>query len=415
MNEDEKGKAQPSGQLGDSPKARRGWTSVFPRRRRPTAMPADARAQELQSRTIELMRLPMVLAVIFIHAVGTPEFSAPYWNTFSGADAFNWLRVCGSYVLPTVAVPCFFLISGYLFFSGTSEWTPAVYRTKMMRRLRTLAVPYLLWNVVALLAFSGPTLRGLFTGNGPGAAEAWHAHGGWHIFWDSHVFSDARFDWLHRPVVATGPLVAPLWFVRDLMVVSLASPLVRWWVRRLRVGGLVLLGLCYASDIWPQWSGLSASAVFFFSLGAYYSLNGKNMVACMRRVEVRAVLSALVFFVPSVMLMGRTTPAGQLVMPFFDFFGVVVAVCLFSRLAGRNCRLGLRYAKASFFVYAVHSILVLQFVSKAMQALLPSEHPAVMALRYVLTPPVVLCVCLALYVALRRLFPKLLGLLTGDR
>lgn len=415
MTENTKGTATPDRPDGSCPKVRRGWENVFSCRRKPAEVQPKATASELLSHTIELMRLPLVLAVIFIHAVGMPEFSAPYWNTLSGLDAFNWLRVCGSYVLPTVAVPCFFLISGYLFFRKTGEWSVGTYRTKITRRLRTLAVPYVLWNVVALLAFSGPALRGLLTEGVAGLTEAWRAQGGWHIFWDSHVFSDARCDWMGRPVLTSGPLVAPLWFLRDLLVVSLASPLVYWWVRRLRMWGIVLLGLCYASDVCPQLPGLSPVAVFFFSFGAYYSLNGKDMVVSMRRMEVPAALAAVVFFVPSVMLMGRTTPAGQLVMPFFDFFGVITTVNLFSRLAERGCRLGMRYAKASFFIYALHCILILPYVSKAMQALLPSEHPAVLALRYVATPVVILSVCLALYVLLRCCCPKLLGLLTGDR
>ena len=45
-----------------------------------------------------------------------------------------------------VAVPLFFLISGYLFAGGTSE--PGWYAKKVSSRVKSLLVPYVVWNVM---------------------------------------------------------------------------------------------------------------------------------------------------------------------------------------------------------------------------------------------------------------------------
>lgn len=381
----------------------------------PARPETTAAGGEILSGTIVLMRLPLVLAVIFIHALGTPDFVQPYWNTFSGMDAFNWLRVCCSLVLPTIAVPCFFLISGFLFFRNVETWNARTYLGKMRSRLRSLVVPYVLWNLVALLVFSGPAFRGLLAGKGIDFLELWNAQGGWHAFWDVHVFSEDVRDWLGRRVVSSGPVLAPLWFLRDLICVSLASPVIYGVVRYLRLGGIVLLGFCYVSGVFPAVTGLSVGAVFFFSLGAYYAIGRQDMLRRMRRMEVPAALVTLVFFVPAVLLSGRNTPAGQLVMPFFDLAGVITVFNLFSRLWTRGCRFGVAQANASFFVYAVHGILVVPLVSEGVCRLLPWDVPFVYSVRYFIVPFAVLAVCLCLYAVLCRFLPRGLQWFTGNR
>ena len=70
----------------------------------PSGRMTEGQGEELQSGTIALMRVPLVVAVIFIHSIGMPEYVQPYWDSFTGMDVFNWLRVCFSLVLPKAAV-----------------------------------------------------------------------------------------------------------------------------------------------------------------------------------------------------------------------------------------------------------------------------------------------------------------------
>ena len=59
-----------------------------------------------------------------------------------------------SYGLCASAVPLFFLISGFLYFKGCeSQFGLKDYMAKNRKRLRTLLIPYLLWNIFTLLLF----------------------------------------------------------------------------------------------------------------------------------------------------------------------------------------------------------------------------------------------------------------------
>ena len=71
---------------------------------------------------------------------------------------FDWGGVlCNDYVaygLCASAVPLFFLISGFLYFTGCeSQFGLKDYMAKNRKRLRTLLIPYLLWNIFTLLLF----------------------------------------------------------------------------------------------------------------------------------------------------------------------------------------------------------------------------------------------------------------------
>ena len=54
-----------------------------------------------------------------------------------------------SHVISRAAVPTFFLISGYYFFLNT-RFTLATYKDKLRKKIRTILLPYLLWNIIAI-------------------------------------------------------------------------------------------------------------------------------------------------------------------------------------------------------------------------------------------------------------------------
>ena len=71
----------------------------------------------LQSQTINVLRFPLALGVVFIHM--TPATVAPIDASFplaSPQGIYNLILIVTSHVIPVVAVPGFFFISGLLFF-----------------------------------------------------------------------------------------------------------------------------------------------------------------------------------------------------------------------------------------------------------------------------------------------------------
>ena len=107
-------------------------------------------AEALQSKTIDYLRFPMALAVVFIHSPGDVPMSPVHYDAFTWPDFYNLLRIVFSHVLTHIAVPVFYVISGYLYFLNVKQWSKSEYKRKSRSRLYTLVIPYLLWNVAAL-------------------------------------------------------------------------------------------------------------------------------------------------------------------------------------------------------------------------------------------------------------------------
>ena len=57
-------------------------------------------------------------------------------------------------VLTDCAVPMFFVISGYLFFLRQDDgFTWAQYKAKMLRKCKTLLLPFFIWNILGALSY----------------------------------------------------------------------------------------------------------------------------------------------------------------------------------------------------------------------------------------------------------------------
>lgn len=177
------------------------------------------------------------------------------------------------------------------------------------------------------------------------------------------------------------PINYPLWFIRDLMVVMLFSPVVYGLVKYLRYYGVLMLGLLWVMGWWIDIPGLSLTAVFFFSFGALFSVHGKNFV-----VEMRPLL------IPVAVLYA------------------ILAACL-----ERGCWHTSDFlAGSSFFVYAYHG-MPLALIIKVVVRFFPPETEAGMISLYLGSALFVILVGIALYGLLRRFVPSFLSLITGGR
>lgn len=75
--------------------------------------------QKQISESISWLRFPLVLMVVFIHSSGFGEFQTDSFNfsALSDINLYDFSRILVSQILCQVAVPLFFIISGYLFYT----------------------------------------------------------------------------------------------------------------------------------------------------------------------------------------------------------------------------------------------------------------------------------------------------------
>lgn len=146
----------------------------------------------LQYKVFDWLRFPLIVGVVFIHCFGKPfDYGAINFMDLTSMDCYNLFRVSISHVASHVCVPLFFIISGYLFFKNM--WSGSVYLTKIKRRARTLLVPFLIWNTIAVLLSVFTSFR---QGGLVGIQEFFSDNGYWHLYWDSHVWNVDRTNWL---------------------------------------------------------------------------------------------------------------------------------------------------------------------------------------------------------------------------
>ena len=202
-----------------------------------------------QHEVIRQLRFPMIILVTFAHSYGkvTEGFSlmASEWNTY------EFLKLFVSQTLVKVAVPVFFIMSGYLFFSNVEKWSLDVYKAKTLRRMKTLLIPYLLWNL--LMAIKLKTFS-------------------WSIFWVFWCPAGKQIDWFGQEQLMTAPANMPLWFLRDLIIVSLLTPIIYILVRKFGSWLMAVLTVFYLSGVFAFIPGISAYSVYFFTLGAFLSI-----------------------------------------------------------------------------------------------------------------------------------------------
>lgn len=227
------------------------------------------------SLAIQQLRLPLAVMVVFIHSFGggDSDISHLSWATLTSYDAYNVVRnvvtaLCG------VAVPLFFAISGYLFFQHLDRWDWGVWRGKMHRRIYTLLIPFLVWNILRYAFNAGMTWHDIaLQGGGWAELSVWlHDNTTPWMFWHNAYIDTGGVNWLGTHLSMSVPVHVAFWFIRDLMVMCLCTPIIYYVLRRMGGWALLVLAVPYVSGLFPTWPLVTIGAVFYFTFGAWLSL-----------------------------------------------------------------------------------------------------------------------------------------------
>ena len=374
------------------------------------------RVLQKDSQIISLLRFPLTFLVVMQHCRGEIDMS-PLWNRCTLTDLHAAVKVFFSGGLSLIAVPAFFFISGYLFFRNVSHWNKETYTGKLKKRIHSLLIPYLLWNIlcIPLVCFStyfehlaqAPSL----------AVQEYLGSIRWlHIFWDHTVATLDIPNLLGSHTLYVAPLLGTMWYVRDLIIMVVLSPLVWLFIKKTGKYGMVAFTLLFLLRIWPPIT-LNGISAYFFTLGAWFSLSRKSLIIpTIWRIPIFSIAAlCLGWFVVSG---GNEQYIGWQLTPLFLLTGVLTTFYLADSLVSHQPQIKMPaiLSDSSFFVYALHIEFALPigfFISKMVT--LHATHPLVMTIRYLLTPIIIYVLCVAVYAVMRRTVPRMLFLLTGNR
>jgi len=358
-------------------------------------MPLDTRSSE----RLGVLRLPLIVGVVFIHAYGTEVgFSEGSVGLSHTGFVVDFVRNLISQGVARLAVPLFFLLSGYLFFLGFSlSWRS--YREKLRSRSKSLLVPYLFWNLATLAVFALaqtiPATRIYFSGNNP------------------LIAGFGVYDYLNAVFgIDRQPIAYQFWFIRDLMVLVLMSPIIalilRWTPRLF----LAAMGVLWYVELWPLYVP-SVAALAFFSLGAGLGANRISLFSLDR-------FGRPVGFAYLCVLLVDATTKGAVFNPYVHKAGIVLGVVWVLYLtqgvmALERLKRALLWAGgASFFIFAFHEPTQTILRKLAYKLTLPDSVALILFL-YLSIPLVVLALSLLLYSVMKRFVPGFLKVISGGR
>lgn len=371
------------------------------------------------SQAIARLRLPLAVGVVFIHLGMGFSGRQIHWQSFGEMDAFRFLGCFVTNELASLAVPLFFVISGYLFFANMpvdgNRAMLATYGHKLRRRVWSLLVPYLIFNILAVAAL---IINQVIDGHSlQQAAEQYLGGMKWlRNFWDIHTTGSAT-NVLGVSRAVAYPLDSPLWFVRDLMVLVIMSPVIYYALRWLRWGWLVLMVVLTLTGIWIPLPGFGVSSCLYFSIGAWFGLTGRSMGESLRRWRWWLLLIAL----PA--MLGDIWSDGTEFDQYLHLLALISGLlCVYAFVANSNHGIPVPSwcAPASFFVFAVHTLPIPWLGCRPVEwckSLLWSGSQSALqsVLEFVATGVLTAAICLAAYLLLRAIAPSFVNLLTGRK
>lgn len=363
-------------------------------------------SEQLLFKTISVLRFPLAVGIVFIHnQMDHIEIQGEVID-FGCWPAVKHTVDLFSQVLPRIGVPLFFLFSGYLFFKS-GVFNKEVYKEKLIRRRKSLLVPHLFWNFVGFLILL-TQLHPLFSRFFPLFQNA-------HVDISTFLRSFWAFYLIDDTDTAESPIDGPLWYVRDLMILCLTTPIVHWCVKKLKCPFMVLLGLIWFFTF-GGYIGLPHmchQGLFFFPLGAYFAINKINFVEWVRNNKITMCLA----YIAPVLLV-----ADVIVYPKFNWVhqcwiltGMVSTLYFVSLLIEKGKLKENKFlTDANFFVFCLHYLIINKFMKMLVMFLHPSSPVAVLVL-YFGVPVIVILFCLGLYRMLSRFTPTFLKVINGGR
>lgn len=297
----------------------------------------------------------------------------------------------------------FFIISGFLMFYH-SDFSKTEYIRKLKRRWQTLCVPYLIWNLIGFLVLL-IKMHPIFSSHFPSLI-------GFRI--DIEVF--LRSFWeanLPHDMNISGPIDFPLWYLRDLIILSFISPIIYYLIKKIGLLFILLLGIVwlFQLQLLIGISPLSAQSLFFFPLGAYLGVNKINFVdeVC----KVRSLFPLFIFSISLIPLIGNAS-VEALISKILVIIGCIAAFQTAVYLQVKyHISINTHIKNSSFFVYALHGLLITKLTNGIIW-IAHIDTPIFGLFIYLVVPTITIIICLCIYNILQRQ-PYIAKILTGDR
>lgn len=335
-----------------------------------------------------LTRPWLLIMVILLHyRVFNDDLLINFW----GGDLVDTHQfICQ---LCKIAVPLYFLMSGY-FLYNKKKLTSSTYKQILIKRVKSLIVPYLLWNLASLIL-------NILGGN---------------ILFHSKDIGDILILFI-KQTPSLGPINHPLWYLRDLFIFVLISPICyiigKSVFKHVLFLVLILLWLIGLGDTitYDGFGGL----LFFYS-GILLNINDIDIYRKIKVLANRIHLYIAAYMICSILLVLYRDDLSGIYLKLCTLVGIWLFVSLLERHKNRLIKShSWNLSQNSFFLYCMHGIFTGSVSGILTKIAIIVQHPLIFILLQVIIISgaiVVLCLFSKL---VKNITPTAYSILSGGR
>ena len=333
------------------------------------------------------------VAIVFVLLLHSYFLEAAGYSVAQKVQLFT-----GTNGISGVAVPLFYFISGVLFFKSVNRVKDCI--SGIRKRIRSLLVPYILWNVIFVGWYLVMSII-------PGISG----------FVNSDMLS--HFS-INTPIASLEYLLLEpagfhLWFLRDLILYVLVSPLIYVACKRFPLVALLLFFVLFG---WINRCGLP-----YFSAGAVVAMHyGLDIFdkGIFKSKTVRFILFML-FGAKCIMTMMPSCD-DILYNPYFQQIANmagIISVWWIYDVIYNSCSLNsfggafLFISRYSFFIYLFHEP-VLNIIKKMGVFILGVNNTSLIVL-YLISPILMIAIAIGVAIMIKAVMPKVYTILVGGR
>ena len=347
---------------------------------------------EASSKRITSLRFLLMFLVMIKHNaivrglfISDIPFNEPVWITF--------IKEFSAKGLGELAVPVFFIFSAYLFFSSDDS-----YFVGLKKRFYSIFIPYVIWTVLYFCVWLILQKLRILQAENPV------------LNWREWSF----FDYLKRFIGYSDffrfPFVGSFWFLRDLMVLMIFSPVLRFSIKRFPVVTIGVTTFNYFFGILPPL--LRQCSLFYFIVGLFFVVYKIDFFVVLDKIRWYDVLIA--FFLGFIIFWFYRDSFSY----FLYLFSGIIALLKLSDILVKNENI-FAYTKwlvpYTFFVYAFHMPVLVALVKHLTLRILPVESygGVFCLLQFIFACAIDIGLSLLAAVVFKKLLPRIFDILSG--
>lgn len=306
--------------------------------------------------------------------------SLNYLAFFNSYEGFGYNKVIqGSMsIITEIAVPFFFIISGFFFFKKVYN-NRVSYITMLRKKTKTLIIPFILWNIYGLFFI---------------------------ILYDINRLDKSFASLIYDLCLSNWN--GPLWYIRDLIILMIISPLYSWIYK---INSKLLYSLIITLFIlWTPVSSdlLSSESILFFIIGGTLSKN-LNIVNY-KTNKKRLLLYVLIWII----LLFNTYINNILLLHKLNILcGIITYWMILDYIPYNFQQRIINLSKYSFIIYVMHAYIVKSIKNAVAYFYWGNEIVAL--LTYILLPLATTILIIYISKLWVKTCPKLYYFTTGNR